>query len=318
MSLVIRQASGVSTRRRDAVLAAIEELGYKPSRAATTLAGSRSKSIGVVIDDYSNLWFVNLLDGIRHIMDTHNYHVTVSDQHSTGPFLTDAVDGFLAMHIDGIVMAAEPGAVAQKNLDVPVVVAGEREGHVPGADVVANDEALGAALAVEHLISLGHRRIGHLSGLGGSAARRRESYVETMKRANLRPLVFGTFEPTTEHGGYRGCVELLEHNPDVTAVFAANDTMALGALGALQERGLRVPNEVSLVGFDNSPLAGSHVLDLTTIDNRNFEVGIEVATRLLSRIEGGDSAPHRSLIAPELVVRSSTSEPIAARMATER
>ncbi|BDZ49804.1 hypothetical protein GCM10025867_20450 [Frondihabitans sucicola] len=119
-------------------------------------------------------------------------------------------------------------------------------------------------------------------------------------------MVTGAGAETNEPDGYRAATTLLDEHPDVTAVFAANDTMALGAFAALGERGLRVPQDVSLVGFDNSPLASSHTLDLTTVDDRGAEVGSAVTRSLLSRIDDPTLPPRTTLVEPSLVVRSST------------
>ena len=306
VSLVLHGSAGVGEKRRAAVLDAIVELGYEPSRAATTLAGNHSRSIGVVIDDYRNLWFVDLLEGIRHVMDDYGYHVTVSDQQMTGVLHQTAIDGFLSMHVEGIVLAAEAGNLGHRRINVPVVVAGARDTEVSGADIVTNDDALGATLAVEHLLDLGHRNIGHLTGKGGSAARRREAYESAMKNIGLAPLTIGHGGLTTDEGGYHSCAALLAACPAITAVFAANDTMAFGALAALREHGRSVPGDVSLMGYDNSPLAGSRYLDLSTIDDKSFDVGVQAATTLLARINHTDPTTRTIFIPPVLVTRSST------------
>ncbi|MFC5930705.1 LacI family transcriptional regulator [Cryobacterium melibiosiphilum] len=306
VSLVLRDSPGVSEKRRTAVLQAITELGYQPSRAAATLAGHHSRSIGVIIDDYRNMWFVELLEGIRHVMDAHGYHVTVSDQHSTGVLRQSALDGFLSMNVDGIVFAAEPGTEGIRPVGVPVVIAGARDTTMVGADIVRNDDALGARLAVDYLVGLGHRHIGHLTAAGGSAARRREGYQEAVQAAGLTPHLAGLGGPATEEGGYQACLALLRAAPELTAILAANDTMAFGALAALSEQGRAVPTDVSLMGYDNSPLAASRYLDLTTVDNRNFDVGVQAAETLLARITQNDPAIPPISIPPALVTRSST------------
>ncbi|MCU1405524.1 MAG: LacI family transcriptional regulator [Glaciihabitans sp.] len=306
VSLVLRGSPNVSEKRRAAVLKSIAELGYAPSKAAATLAGNRSHTIGVVIDDYRNLWFVDLLDGIRKVMDHHGYTVTVSDRHPSGSVGLDAVSGFISMNVDGIVVATEPGGLPLENLSIPTVIAGGRETQPPAADVVANDDSYGAALAVAHLLELGHRRIGHVSGAGGSAARRRVAFEAKMAESDLPAPVYGAGNADDERTGYLATLELFQAHPDTTAIFAANDTMAFGALGALRELGLAVPRDVSLVGYDNSPLGASKYLDLTTVDDRSFPVGVEVATALLARIANPTLVPKSTLIRPALVVRSST------------
>lgn len=303
VSLVLRRASGVSAARRDAVLAAIEELGYRPSRAAATLA-SRSRSVGVLVDDYRNLWFVDLLDGLRAPLRDAGLHVAVADEHE-GPGGEDALDGFIAAQVEGLVVAAEIAPARLAGLPVPVVVAGSRDADVPGVDVVTTDDSTGIALALTHLTDLGHTRIGYVAGAGTSADRRTAA-VRTFRLAPV--VVAGLGLATDEEGGYQGTRELLGAAPRLTAVLAANDTMALGCRAALREAGLAVPGDVSLVGYDNSPLAGSHDLDLTTVDDRSIEVGRIAAEALLARLADPCLPGLRSVVEPRLVVRSSTGQ----------
>ncbi len=305
VSLVLQGSDLVSAKRRKAVLEAIQQLDYRPSRAAATLAGSRSHTIGVVIDDYSNLWFIQLLRGLREVLAPLGYYVTVSDQHPVGPMQMDAIDGFLAAQADGIVVAAEL-AQDRDALGVATVVAGTREFSIKGAVRIAGDEDVGVGLAVEHLRSLGHRRIGHITGVGGAAKRRLRAYRALMAEAGEPARDAGHEQETNEPGGYAGMVDLLQRHPEMTALFAANDTMALGALAALRETGRRVPEDFSIVGYDNSPLASAHYLDLTTIDDKSFDVGVAVAKALLQRMENPEAELDKVSIIPSLVLRSST------------
>ena len=130
-----------------------------------------------------------------------------------------------------------------------------------------------------------------------------------MESADLEPLVEGFANPTNEEGGYLGTVELLRKSPGLTAVFTANDTMALGARAALRETGYEVPGDVSLVGFDNSQLAQSRFLDLTTVDNHAFDIGMACAEALLRRIADPDASPGQITIPTGLVVRTSSAVP---------
>jgi DNA-binding LacI/PurR family transcriptional regulator len=308
VSLVLRDAPHVSPKRRQAVLTAISDLGYRPSSAASSLAGHRTRSVGVAIDDFENLWFVDLLRGMRRVFDESGHNVSVADRRLNAPLQRDPVDAFLSMQVEGIVLAMETGGPVPDFGSVPVVVAGARDVVPPGADFVANDDAEGARLATEHLIGLGHRRIGHLTGSGGIAALRRSSYEATMAAAGLTAVVTGS-GATTEADGYGATLTLLEAHPDVTGIFAANDVMLLGALAALRERHLAVPDDVSVVGYDNSPLAASHYLQLSTVDDRSADVGTYAAEAILARHDEPDRAPSHVLLSPALVVRSSTSAP---------
>jgi DNA-binding LacI/PurR family transcriptional regulator len=306
VSLVLRGAPGVSPTRRAAVEEAIERLNYRPNRAAATLAGNRSRTIGVVLDDYRNLWFVGLLSGLHEQFAPLGFRVAIADPSFNSHLDRTPVDGLMSLRVDGIVIATEPSEEMFAALDVPAVVAGNRDIPVPGADVVANDDLAGGRLAVEHLIGLGHREIGHVTGGGGAARLRAQGYEAAMRENGLRPHVTEGQGLTMESDGYQASLKLLDQNPSLTAIFAANDTMALGAAGAARDRGRRIPEDLSLIGYDNSPLASANLLRLTTVDGRNEEVGAWAAKALLDRMKD-PSAPLRTmLLEPELVIRAST------------
>ncbi len=302
VSLVLRGSDKVSSARRDAVLAAIHDLGYRPSQAATVLASRRTRAIEVVIDDYRNLWFVDLLDGLREALGDHGYRLSVTDREGTSGSPVPA----LASGIDGLVVACDPSEELLAGWHGPTMIAGWRAGEVPDADRVANDDEAGSRLAVDHLLKLGHRRIGHLSGSGGAAWHRRTGFAQAMRRAGVTdPIVEGEGD-TTEADGYWAAHELLRSHPEVTAIYAANDSMALGALAALKERGLSAPGDVSLVGYDDSPLARSRFIDLTSVDDQSRAVGKAAGRALLARIDDLDRPAEHLLIEPTLVVRSSS------------
>lgn len=306
VSLVLQSPDRVGDRRREAVRAAITELDYRPSRAATALASSRTKSIGLVIDDYRNLWFVDLLRSMQSALSTHGYQVTVADSQPGEARIQEAIGGLLAMHVDGLVIAAEPGGPMPGQGRVPAVVAGWRDGVPDAMDLITNDDDDGGRIAAGHLLELGHSRVAHLSGTGGAAAHRRVGFRSRILEAGLELRIAGESDGTAEEDGYAAASWIMERFPDTTAIFAANDTMAVGALAALKARGLGVPDDVSVVGYDNSPLAKSRYLDITSVDNRSDVVGAIVAERLLDRIRDPRIPPQRTLIEPVLVLRSTT------------
>lgn len=311
VSLVLNDSDMVSAPKRDAVLAAIERLGYRPSRAATALAAARTRTMGVLIDDYRNPWFVDLLSGIREVVEPAGYLLTVAERRTSSA--DEALEGFLGSRVDALVVAGEL-ASNHADLGIPTVVVGGRDHDVSGADHIASDEAAGVRLVLGHLAELGHLRIGHVTGRGGSARRRLAAYVDGMADLGDSPRIAGGDQETNEEGGYAGTIQLLDAYPEVTAVFAANDTMALGARAALKEAGRMVPDHASLVGYDDSLLARARFLDLTTVDSRNDEVGLATGRALLRRLAEPSIAPLSVVIAPRLVVRSSTAR-ISAQLA---
>lgn len=305
VSLVLNGSDLVSDAKRVAVLAAIARLGYRPSRAAANLAADRTHTVGLVIDDFQNPWFVELLQGVRTVMGPLGFHVAIREHYEVGHRFINAIDGFLDTQVDALVIAAEPRHDFE-DLGIPTVIEGTRLHTVKGADHVSSDIQLGVSLILRHLQSLGHRRIGHVTGLGGSALGRLEAYVHVMASIGEPPRYAGEGNQTNEEGGYVGTVELLRRHPEVTAVFAANDTMALGARAALREVGREVPQDVALVGYDNSLLARSRFLDLTTVDNRGLDVGMACGNALVRRLREPSAAPEEIVIPTRLVIRSSS------------
>jgi DNA-binding LacI/PurR family transcriptional regulator len=306
VSLVLRGSPQVSEKRRAAVLAAIAELDYRPSQAATVLASSRTRTVEVLIDDYRNQSFVALVRGVVESLAEYDYYVTVTEAQ-----LNSAPPGRYrsATAADGRILAGEADAADLAGWNGPTVVAGSRMSIPAGADLVAGDDELGITLACRHLLGLGHRRIGHLTGAGGPALHRRAGFVSAMRTARASIRVAGEGGGTTEDDGYRSASELLARFPDTTAVVAANDVMALGALAAVRDQRRDVPTDVSIVGYDNTPLAQSRYLSLSSVDDRSHDVGAGAARALLARISEPTRTPVRTMISPALVVRGSTAPP---------
>ena len=305
VSLVLNGSDQVSEARRAAVLEAIDALGYRRSRSAASLARSRTHTVGLVVDDFENPWFVPLLRGLREVLAPRGLHVAIREQQAAVAAGGNAVDEFLDSEVDALVVAAEPGREFD-DPGVPTVLESTRLHGIAGADRVGSDQQGGARLAVEHLADLGHEHIGFVTGHGGSAAARYEGYVAAMRSRGLTPVVAGQEVDTTDEGGYLGTTELLRAHPATTAIFTANDTMALGACAALRETGHALPGEVALVGYDNSAAARSRLLDLTTVEPHNHEVGRCAGEALLRRLEDPDAPILVRTVPPELMVRTST------------
>lgn len=308
VSLVLRGAGGVSAASREAVNRAIRELGYRPSRAASDLAAKSTRVVGVLIDDYSNPWFVDLLRGLDQVLSVDGYRLSVADT-ATAARVEDPVEGLLSMRADGIVVARDvPQVLLGENVP-PFVIAGTRTNVPEGVDAVGNDDEKGALLATDHLLTLGHRVVGHLSVVGGAGDARRDSFERTMRDAGARAILTPDRGPATERAGFRSTIALLTEHPEVTAVFAANDVMAIGALGAARELGLDVPGDLSVIGYDNTALARTRLIDLTTVDDDSIGVGRETGKLLLARMAGKEPAGIRRTLEPSLVVRGTTARP---------
>lgn len=309
VSLVIKGDQTVSVARRQAVEAAIAALNYRPNLAARNLASQRTRTIGVIITEYRNLSFVRVLEGLREVFDEFGYQVVISDLHHSPKFSKDPVDAFISMNVDAIIFIAEAAGLHTTNLSIPTVTVGLRESSVNGTDLVFSDDAAGTRMLVRHLFDLGHTHIAHLTGVGGIASNRRLAFQHEMAKLKLTGSVFGLNQETSEIGGYRGALEMLAAAGSFTAIFAANDYMAAGAISALAESGIRVPDDVSVVGYDNAPISGHYLQKLTTVDDRGFEIGRAAAEQILGRLSSEQDETYtgvRIFLEPNLVVRNST------------
>jgi len=308
VSLVLQNSPRVSEAKRQAVLKAVAELGYRPDPVARSLAQRRTLTIGVVIDDLSNPWYVELLDGLRPTLHEHGLRPLLADGH-TEP---DAVQALSDLRVDGLVLVGTPTVSAIDQVHalgshIPTVVAGTREPRLSAVDVVANDDYRGACLATTHLLELGHRRIAHIVGEGEVGRLRRAGFESTMAAADADPrCVAGDW---TEAAGRRAATELLRSARRPTAILAANDLSAVGVLAAADELDLRVPEDLSVVGYDNTVFARLHRLALTTVNGHIAEVGQVAGRTLMARIDGDTGTVGTRLLTPALVRRSSTGAP---------
>jgi DNA-binding LacI/PurR family transcriptional regulator len=308
VSLVLRDSPHVSPARREAVQQAMDELGYRPNAIARQLTTRRTQTIGVLLNDLRNPWFVDCLDGLTTVLNEHGYRCLLADARVDRQADQALLSGFLELRVDGLVLVGSmpsTPAITAAAAAVPTVVAAGRDVVLPRVDVVANDDRIGTTLAVEHLIGLGHRRIAHLAGTHGAVAQlRRDAYRDVMTAHGLEITVEQA--DMTEEGGYRAAVRLLGGAGRPTAVFAVNDISCIGAMSAAHELGLRVPQDVSMVGYDNTSLAQVRHLWLTSIDNASMEVGRRSGRALIRRMADPSLPAEEQLIRPTLRVRGST------------
>ena len=311
VSRVLNDPDSVAAETRAKVEAAIRELDYRPNYAARALVTGRSKTLGVVALDSMLYGPASTLYGIETAARESEYGISiVSLKVPNRESIADAVERLRAQGVDGIVVIA-PQVTAVRALQfvpkqLPIVAAqGSSRGPVPGASV---DQLTGARLAVEHLLELGHRTVYHVAGPieWFEAQERERGWRETLQKAGaaIAPILRGDWSP---RAGYELGRRLCEHD-DLTAVFAANDQMALGMLRAFSEAGVSVPRDVSIVGFDDAPGAEFFSPPLTTIRQDFIELGWRAVTLLLASIDGRRDETLPS-VPPELIVRQSTGAP---------
>lgn len=316
VSLVMRDSPHVSEEKRDAVLAAAADLGYRPNAVARSLVRRRSYVLGVMLSDLHNPFFAEVVDGIEERALEAGYRALFNTGNRVAARESIAIDTLLQLRADGLVLAGPVLAAADivaASTSVPVVLVA-RSVRGRRVDSVMNDDRTGAGLVVEHLVQLGHRRIAHVDGGAGAGSRRRRNgYEAAMRRHGLERYLRVAAGDYTEEGGAAGVAELLHGGEPPTAVFAANDLAAVGALQTLLERGLAVPGDMSLVGYDNTALAALGHVALTTIDQPRREMGRTAAGLLLERLDGSRRGVRNLVMEPRLVVRGSTGPPPGTR-----
>ncbi|MEV0489544.1 LacI family DNA-binding transcriptional regulator [Streptomyces atratus] len=315
-SRVINGSPQVSAHTREAVEAAVAELGYVPNRAARALAGNRMDAIALVVPEsesrfFAEPYFSDIVRGVGAALADTDMQLLLTlagsdrERRRLAQYLTaHRVDGVLLVSVH----ADDPLPDLLEQLGMPAVMSGRRSASEPLA-AVDSDNFEGARSAVDHLISRGRRSIatitGHLDVYG--AQRRLDGYRKAVASAGLEPderlIAPADF---TEEGGARAMRGLLARRPDVDAVFAASDVMAAGARQVLREEGRRIPDDVALVGFDDSAVARHMDPALTSVRQPIEEMGREMTRVLLQEIAGEDLERPQIVLPTELVVRDSS------------
>lgn len=310
VSLVLQSSANVSEGRRRAVLEAMEELGYRPNRIAQRLSSPRSGTVGVLLNDLRNPWFVELLEGLSASLHAAGISPVLADSYTDHRVGRRSVETLLEQRVDGIVVVGtttEGPAIAAAASVVPVVLAGTLDPDLPRVDVVINDDEAGARKATEHLLALGHTRIAHMQGPDEIGKLRRSGYEHALMAAGLDPWVVSG--GVSEESGYAAGQRLFSAGERPTAILAFNDIACIGALSAADDAGLKVPDDVSLVGYDNTYLARIRHLSLTSVDNGNLAVGVQAGKFLLERLAAPDLPKRVHSVSSELQVRGSTGRP---------
>ena len=323
VSRVLNNSGYVRAEKRTAVLRAVEELGYVPNANARVLKTKRSKVIGVVTGELTNPYSAELASSVQAAASERGYTTFIAsaldDATSTAALLS-----LQHQRVAGVIVATLPTAETDQLLarlasqHLPVVLVGRRLDHA-SVDSIAADYQRGGLLCAQHLLELGHRRIAFVGAELGEAERigRLKGYLDALRDAgvSVRPdYVVGDSRAvagprySTQITGYRGAQQLLRLPSRPTAIFARNDYTAIGVLQALREANVRTPEDVSVAGFDNIPLAALMTPTLTTVSQPTGEEGRMAAELLLERVERPESSLPRREVALQcnLIVRAST------------
>ncbi len=312
VSRVVNGATSIAPTTRRRVEQAIEQLGYRPNTAARALVRGRTGIVGVISTGSAFFGPSSIQRTIEQAArDAGWFASTVSLPTLTRELLDDSVEHLLRQHVEGIIVVAGQDDALEvarnRTTRVPIVLV---EGDLTRAAwTVGVDQVAGARLATRHLLELGHREIVHVAGPQdwSEGRARREGWRLEMAAAGVRPpepLVGGW----TAADGFAAGQRIATDQPATTAVFAANDQLALGLLRALYEAGRRVPADLSVVGFDDLPETRYLIPPLTTVAQDFAAVG-RSAIELLRQAVAGDTPPRPELIQPRLIVRASTAPP---------
>ena len=310
VSRVLNGSPQVRPATRERVLVAMQELDYHPNSAARALATGRSRTLGVVSFDTTLYGPASTLYAIERAAHEAGYFITIMSLEALDrASVLSAVERLRMQGVDGILVIAplegSGDALVELPLDAPVVAV--EAGPADALPVVAVDQVAGAALATRHLLELGHPTVVHIAGRPDflEAAQRIDGWRATLEAAgaDVPPVLVGDW---SARSGYELGRRLVREG-GLSAIFVANDQMALGVLRALHEAGLEIPRQVSVVGFDDIPEAQYYTPPLTTVRQDFSEIGRRSLGLLLEMMEsGGEVRESPALVMPELVLRSST------------
>jgi LacI family transcriptional regulator len=313
VSRVINDSGYVSPEARARVTGVIAELGYMPNVLARQLRSKRTKTLALVVTDIANPFFTTIARGVEDAARARGYAVMFCNTDESEAEEIEYVRMLIGRQVDGVLLV--PAAASSASLELmhkhglPVVVL-DRRLRSGLADEVRTDSEAGAHLAVRHLLDLGHRRIAVLTGPAAvsTSSDRVAGYRRAMAEEGLGPddelVVFGGYNETS---GYEMTRRVLDAQPQPTALFAANNFIAFGAIRALREAGMRTPEDMSIAVFDDLPPGWVFDPFLTVVSQPAYEIGKQAAELMLERLAGKAPADPRTIVLPsELITRRST------------
>lgn len=312
VSHVVNGTRFVSEVARQRVEAAVRELGYVPSAVARSLKHNTTRTFGMVIPNNSNPYFAEIIQGVEARCFAAGYNVILCNSNDDPERQAAYLRVLAEKRIDGLIFVVTGSdAVVRATLggiNTPLVLL-DREVSGVSCDLVEVNHVLGSQMATRHLLELGHPRVACISGPPGlsPSSQRRAGWKDALEKAGVErkesDLARGDF---TARGGYLAMQTLLKRRPRPTAVFACNDLMAFGALTAAREASIAVPQQLSIVGFDDIELAAFSAPPLTTVAQPKLEIGTLAAELLLERVSASRSESRRVILGPEIKVRGTT------------
>jgi len=311
VSLVLRDVAGPSAATRERVVAAAARLGYRPDRAASALASRRSRLVGMVMD-IRNPFHAELVEDLYEVADQHGYDIllsTITRSHNE----TRAIETLLDSHAEAMILLGTQvptQRIAALGRQIPLVVVGRPLPSGASVDVVRTDDHDGLGQAVRYLTSLGHRQITYIDGGRGVVpALRRRAYQSAMRRHGLADHINVIQGGGTEGAGASAARTVLQDQVRPPAVLTFNDRCAMGLIETLVRARVDIPRELSVVGYDDSPIARLAHIDLTTVSQNVRELTERAVTALIDRLENGRTDPVDIVVPPQLIVRGTTGPP---------
>lgn len=313
VSHVVNGTRFVSEAARQSVEEAVRELGYVPSAVARSLKHNTTRTFGMVIPNNSNPYFAEIIRGVEDRCFAAGYNIILCNSNDDPKRQTAYVRVLAEKRVDGLVFVASGSDAVVRatfsDVNIPLVLLDREVAGLPNCDLVEVNHTVGGELATRHLLDLGHPRVACISGPPGlsPSSQRRAGWKQALEEARVErketDLARGDF---TARGGYLAMQVLLKRKPRPTAVFVCNDLMAFGALLAAREAGISVPDQLSIVGFDDVELAAFSAPPLTTVAQPKRQIGTSAAELLLDRVNANGNEGRRIILDPELKVREST------------
>jgi LacI family transcriptional regulator/LacI family repressor for deo operon, udp, cdd, tsx, nupC, and nupG len=311
VSRVLNHQSGVTERKRKRVLRTVERMGYARNRIARRLRGLKSQVIGLVIPDIQNPFFTAIARGIEDRLAELGFSLLLCNSDDNRDKERTYLDILRAESVAGVILTTADGHSAAVDALVRAgipVVAIDRRIDSTRVDSVLVDNMAGAFQAVSHLIELGHRHIGFIGlPLYLTPGRERHAgYQKALRDHGLTaPAAYRRITGARLFGGKEATQQLLDAHTRITALFVANNMMTLGAMDAIRQRGWRIPQDISLVGFDDAPWYALVEPPITCVAQPTYELGLAAARLLLEHIEQPDLSAQHLRLPPRLIVRSS-------------
>jgi LacI family transcriptional regulator len=306
----------IKDETRENVLNAIQELQYKPNAVARSLRTHSMNTIGMLIADIINPFYSQIIKGVQSEAEKAGYCLILCDTNDDPASEKRYIETLHSQFVDGVILSSTyveddvVDLIEGLGINYVMVNRGSSNSHAP---YVKTNEIEGMALAVNHLIELGHTKIACISGplYAETAVRRMTGYRKAMKEADIaynpKYVIEGTFD---EKSGYEACKEYLRLGDDrPTAICTSNDLVAIGVMRALKETNLRIPEDISLVGYNNIWVTSLLSPPLTTVETPLFEMGQEAFKVLLGLITGDEEMNYRVTLPNKLIIRESTARP---------